>query len=66
MAAITDQGLFEQLATAVLREANSRYRLLVHTGVNLDGKTIRSPVDGITFVAGENPPAHDRSASYDL
>ena len=56
LAAITDQGQFERLATAVLREANSRYRLIVHTGVNLDGKTIRSPVDGITFVAGENPP----------
>ena len=56
LAAITDPGQFEQLATAVLREANSRYRLLVHTGVNLYGRTIRSPVDGITFVAGENPP----------
>ena len=56
LAAITDQGQFEHLATAVLREADSRYRLLVHTGVNLDGKTVRSPVDGITFVTGENPP----------
>jgi len=56
LAAITDQGLFEQLATAVLREADSHYRLLVHSGVNLDGKTIRSPVDGIAFVPGANPP----------
>ena len=56
MAAITDQGQFERLATAILREADSRYRLIVHTGVNLDGKTIRSPVDGITFVTGEKSP----------
>ena len=55
MAAITDQGQFERLATAVLREADSRYRLIVHTGVNLDGKTVKSPVDGIMFVAGEYP-----------
>ena len=54
--AITDQGLFERLATAVLREVNPRYRLLTHSGVNLDGKTVRSPVDGVTFVSGANPP----------
>ena len=56
LAAITDQGLFEQLATAVLREQESHYHPLVHSGVNPDGKTARSPVDGITFVAGANPP----------
>ena len=55
LAAITDQGQFERLATAVLREADSRCRLIVHTGVNLDGKTVKSPVDGIMFVAGEYP-----------
>ena len=56
LAAITDQGQFEQLATAILREADSQYRLLVHTGVNLDGKTVKSPVDGIMYLAGEYPP----------
>ena len=56
LAAITDQGLFERLATAVLREKEPHYRLLVHSGVNLDGKTVRSPVDGIAFVPGANPP----------
>ena len=55
LAAITDQGQFEHLATAILREADFRYRLLVHTGVNLDAKTVKSPVDGIMFVAGEYP-----------
>ena len=56
LAAITDPGLFERLATAVLRQADSKYRLLTHSGVNLDGKPVRSPVDGITFVPGANPP----------
>lgn len=56
LAAMTDQGAFERLATAVLRQSDSRYRLLAHPGVNLDGKTVKSPVDGITFVTGSNPP----------
>ena len=54
--AITDPGLFERLAAAVLREADWRTRLLIHPGVNLDGKTVRSPLDGITFVENEIPP----------
>ena len=53
---ITDPGLFEQLATAILREADWRNQHLVHTGTNLDGKTVRSPVDGITFLGQTNPP----------
>jgi len=56
LAAITDQGAFERLATAVLREANPLYRLLTHQGVNAVGKTVKSPVDGILFIAGASPP----------
>ena len=56
LAEITDPGRFERLATAVLREADQKYRLLTHSGVNLDGKPVRSPVDAITFVSGANPP----------
>jgi hypothetical protein len=56
LAAITDEGLFERLATAVLREANPAYRSLVHTGVNAAGKTIKSPLDAICFVQGADPP----------
>ncbi|MEP6147752.1 MAG: hypothetical protein ABJ201_10070, partial [Nisaea sp.] len=55
LAAMTDQGAFERLATAVLRLSGSQYRLLAHPGVNLDGKTVKSPVDGITFVTGSSP-----------
>lgn len=56
LAAITDEGEFEQLATAILREADSRFRQIVHTGVNLDAKTVKSPVDGIMFLEGEYRP----------
>jgi hypothetical protein len=56
LAAITDEGLFERLAMAVLREANPTYRSLVHPGVNVAGKTVKSPLDGICFVQGADPP----------
>ena len=56
LAKITDEGLFERLATAILREANPIYEVLVHSGVNVSGMTIKSPLDGICFVQGANPP----------
>lgn len=53
---ITDTGLFENLATAVLRNAKPElYGNLTQPGVNADGKTVKSPVDGISFVPGANP-----------
>lgn len=56
LSALSDAGLFERLATAVLRESDSRCRLLVHSGVNTDGKPIKSPLDGIAFIPHANPP----------
>lgn len=56
LAAITDDGQFERLATAILRESDSSYRSLIHPGVNSAGKTVKSPLDGICFVRGANPP----------
>jgi len=56
VAKITDEGRFEQLATAVLRQAEPLYRNLCHVGVNAAGQTIRSPLDGICFVPGADPP----------
>jgi hypothetical protein len=56
LAAITDVGLFEKLATAVLRAADPVYRALVHTGLNADGKTVRSPADGICYRLDCDPP----------
>lgn len=56
LAAITDEGLFERLATAILREADPTYGSLAHPGVNVAGKTVKSPLDGICFVRGADPP----------
>lgn len=56
LAAITDEGLFERLATAILREADPTYHSLVHPGVNVVGKTVKSPLDGVCFVRGADPP----------
>ena len=56
LAAVTDEGLFERLATAILREADLLYRSLGHPGVNRAGKTVKSPLDGICFVKGADPP----------
>jgi len=53
---ITDEGFFEELATAVLRAADPRYEAIVQTGVNAAGRTIRSPLDGICFERGAEPP----------
>jgi hypothetical protein len=41
---------------AILREARSEYAGLLHPGVNLAGKTVKAPVDGIGFVFGAEPP----------
>ncbi len=56
LSTITDEGLFELLATAILREDNPIYGSLIHTGVNELGKTIKSPLDGISFVGDSEPP----------
>lgn len=53
---LTDEGLFEKLAAAVLRDADPTYRTLAHPGVNAAGKTVKSPVDGIGFVQGAKHP----------
>ena len=51
LAQITDPGLFEKLATAVLREADTDCRRFAHVGVNEEGKPIKSPVDGIMYTS---------------
>lgn len=71
LARITDEGVFERLATAVLRKADAQYELVSHPGVNSNGKTIKSPVDGIAFVPGADPPHmivihHTITAAKDL
>jgi len=56
LAQITDEGLFESLATAILRDAEPEYRTIAHIGVNEFGKTVKAPLDGISFVPGAQPP----------
>lgn len=52
---ITDAGQFEQLATEVLRHAcPDLYGNLTQPGINAEGKTVKSPVDAISYVRGSN------------
>ena len=51
LAQVTDAGHFEKLATAVLREEDAHCRRLAHVGVNAEGKTVKSPVDGIVYTS---------------
>jgi len=46
---LTDSGRFEELANAVLRMAEQDYKGIISTGCNTEGKTVKSPVDGIYF-----------------
>jgi hypothetical protein len=56
LAETTDEGLFERVATAALRVGNARYASLAHPGVNVKGMTRKSPLDGVTFIPGTDPP----------
>jgi len=72
LAAITDAALFERLATAVLRSSDSlRYSSINHSGVNADGKTVKSPFDNfgwssITDSAHAVAAAHSTCTLDDL
>lgn len=46
---IASPDTFEALATAVLRAAEPAYSSFVHVGTNIDGRAVRSPVDGIAI-----------------
>lgn len=53
---ITDRGLFELLVTSVLRKANREYETIIHTGINVRGVPIKSPLDGFCLVPESKPP----------
>jgi len=53
---ITDRAKFELLVTSVLRKDNRDYAAVIHTGINAQGETIRSPLDGFCRVPGSVPP----------
>lgn len=48
LADITDEGLFEQIAAAVLRTVPD-YAALAHPGLTAGGKTRKSPLDGVCY-----------------
>ncbi len=52
----TDVGKFELLATSVLRKHSPEYATILHTGINADGKTVRSPLDGFSLIPHSDPP----------
>lgn len=52
---MTDTGKFEILATQVLRLLYEDCRAVIHLGVNAEGKTIPSPVDGFVLVPNRKP-----------
>ncbi len=54
--AITERGKFELLVTSILRKDNRDYGAIIHTGINAQGETIKSPVDGFCQVPGSVPP----------
>jgi len=54
---ISDAGLFERLAASVLRSAEpGLYSNLTQPGINSKGKTVKAPLDAISFVKGSDPP----------
>jgi len=52
---MTDSGKFEILATQVARFLYEDCRAVVHMGVNAQGKTVPSPVDGFVLVPRTKP-----------
>ncbi|KFL29543.1 hypothetical protein JP75_20450 [Devosia riboflavina] len=57
LAEITDEGLFERIATSVLR-LRTDYEGLSHPGITAGGKTRKSPVDGVTYIGNHVLIAH--------
>jgi hypothetical protein len=53
---MTDEGEFELLATSVLRKHSQEYTAILHTGVNAEGKTVPSALDGFCLIPNSNPP----------
>lgn len=52
---MTDRGKFELLAMSILRGADSDCSSVIHTGINAQGETIPSPIDGFCLVPGSKP-----------
>jgi hypothetical protein len=55
---MTDESAFELLSVRSLRELEPDCHSLVHVGMNSQGKTIRSPIDGFCLVPNSTPPRY--------
>lgn len=70
LAEITDAGLFEKIATSVLRYAEPEiYGNVSHQGVNPQGKTVKAPLDNVGWYQGDNMIvciAHTTTSKGDL
>lgn len=72
LANITDAGLFERLASDVLRFAEPDiYKSISHQGMNPQGKTIKAPLDNVgwSYINGEDivvAVAHTTTSRNDL
>jgi hypothetical protein len=53
---LTDRSRFEHLATSVLRKFDLKYAAVIQTGVNAQGETIVSPIDGLHLIPHSYPP----------
>ena len=54
----TDPGKFENLIHSILRSANPEYASIISTGVNIDEKPIKSPLDGFSRIPNSKPPKY--------
>lgn len=53
---MSDSGQFENLATEILRSSDPKYKSIIQTGVNIEGKPIKDPVDGLGQIPDADPP----------
>ncbi len=56
--AFTNSGQFELIGMAFLRSLDGGLAALSHPGINAQGKTIRSPIDGFAIIPGSQPPCY--------
>lgn len=52
----SDAGKFQCLMDSIIRFSNPEYNPIMSTGVNIEGKAIKSPLDSFTQVPGSHHP----------
>lgn len=54
----TDSGKFQILMDSILRFSKTEYASIISTGVNIEGKPIKSPLDSFSLIPGSKPPKY--------